>query len=525
MKSLIFGVYGNNINEDLIRENVNVFSNFGDRTLIKYHFPKLYLFYSEGTTGVKIIENQSFFLAVSGEWSDLSISFDESAFCWDIFQTLMNTCSNLFTLCLYNKQTDELLLGNDKRAIFPIFYRAQNNNTLLFSNEYQPLILFDNSTVTLDKKQMSFFFKYGFTTEGNTLFKNIKKLKHNQYLSGSQEVKFLEREKPLTHFYNNYDEWVEALHKALSSAVERLYDEYTEISMAITGGLDSRMVLGVMKENHKQNTKFITFPTVPLNETNDKDILIAKKLCETFSLQHNVVQHDERTEILSTNYFKKIRNSTESITITGQFGGEIMTFSLFEDVLSKSTQVIIEKLKQSNKLFIFKDYHLKKELLKSDLRWFYFEKLSSSFFTSIYGGTEGSWVHPWMIPLRFFSPFMDSKFLDVLYAAPVEFIEKDKDNLIFDIYDRYLQELKLVSTNSNKKQLVENGFLIEQEGIEPKKVKKMKTDNLFVQVKKMEGYSIIPSKFKRKPYLSKKENQKRIIDFCFWYEYISAFKY
>ena len=53
----------------------------------------------------------------------------------------------------------------------------------------------------------------------------------------------------------------------------------------------------------------------------------------------------------------------------------------------------------------------------------------------------------------------------------------------------------------------------------------MKTDNLFIQVKKMDGYNIIPSKFKREPYHSKKENQKRIIDFCFWYEYVCDLKY
>ena len=167
---------------------------------------------------------------------------------------------------------------------------------------------------------------------------------------------------------------------------------------------------------------------------------------------------------------------------------------------------------------LFGDKALKKSLKHQTKKLFYLNVVASSFFTSIYGGTEGSWVHPWMNSLRFFSPYTDTELLKVWNSIPDEHLFNPNRSIYFELYTKYFSGFKKIPTNSMLSTISDHGFTYFEEGLEPKKEKLSKSSHLFESIKKSDGYKIVPAKYKKNNYFTP-ANRQRLIDFCVWYEY------
>lgn len=515
MKSLMFGYYGEVPNFRFIEKNIDLFSAFKSREIIRIHLPKLILLIFKGSTGYRMYENDRFYVVITGECfaEDVNINIYDSSI--KLFKDLIRISDGLFTICVYDKVYDKMLLSNDRYALLPLFYRVLNKNEILFCNEYEPLITYEDNLLPLNKKQIKTFLNYGFTSEGKTFFKGVRKNIKSTYIIADKKLKFIRYKWGVGKKYSTYEEWINLVYMTLKLSVEKMVGNDSEnVNVAITGGLDSRLVFGLIPPDKIHNISYFTFPTKPLDETNDKDVIVAKKLCNYFSLKHNIVVNNEKTAPMSIKYFENKRIDVGKVFVTGILGGEAFSPSSYHNVIPTCYRDgVMGKIKESVKRLF-----LKKDGMNNSL-WFFFEKMSSSFFTSFYDGTEGAWSQPWSNFLLYNTPFTNSNFLDLVFAEP-SYLESEKHSAILDIYNKFFPQLKAVPITSNKKLLLDYGFTFETEGFISQEKKIKKSTNNLDTARLMQGFKYIPDKYKNNNYLSKEEFRQRVIDFCFWYEYI-----
>lgn len=522
MKSLLLGIYGDTENIDIER-NLNIFNCGGKREICKYQFRKFGLFYFEGS-GIHIEDNERFFLAIAGDiYSDLDFLKDVKSDYLIVLKEFLNKASGRFTLCLYDKETTNLYLSNDFFGLYPLFY-YKNDKYLMFCNEYQPLLIQQNKVLPVSQSKINPYFDYGFTIGNSTFFQNIEMFNEGQILHSSpagfsyadytiSDVKQDEK---------SYDEYLEDIYISLKKAVAISINKMKRPLVTLTGGLDTRIILALTEEKLRARINYLTFYLEPLREENDKDVLISKIISEKYQLNHTVIPFKEKTQDFDCHYFDNIRNSLDDY-LTGQYGGELLSGILFKGVLPSKTNEILNKILSNNISAPFnfiRHRSLVKSLNKKNGKHFYFNVLLTSFFTSIYDGSNGLWVNPWSDFFRYTSPFADTDFLKVWFSIPDKYLLDNGQKLYFDFYSKYISEYKKIPTNSFLPNLSEHGFKYYEEGIEQKKVKTNKSSNLSLEsIKESSGFSIIPKKYKSVGYLSDENNKRRVIDFCIWYNY------
>lgn len=522
MKSLLFGIYGDTDNIDTFK-NLRIFSCGGKRELLKFRFKKFTLFCFEGS-GIQIEDNERFFLAVAGNvYSDLDFLKNEKSEYIIMLKTFLNKASGQFTLCLYDKVNSKLYLANDFFGLYPLFY-YQCDDYLMFCNEYQPLLIQQNRVLPVYESLIKPYFEYGFTLDNSTFFKNIEKFNEGQIMQ-SRTTDFIFDDYPISDTQQNeksYDEYLEDIYSTLKKAVNRSINNLKNPAVTLTGGLDTRIILALTQSKLRERTNYTTFFLEPLNEGNDKDVLISKIIAEEYYLNHIVIPFKEKTQQFDYHYFENIRNSSDNY-LTGQYGGELLSGILLKGVLPSKTNELLNKISSKNisvSLNLIKHGSLVKSLKRKGPKHFYFRVLLTSFFTSIYDGSNGLWVNPWSDFFRYTSPFADTDFLKVWFFIPDKYLFDNGQKLYFDFYSKYISEYKKIPTNSFLPNLSENDFSYYEEGIEQKKVKTDKSFNLTVEsVKSSPGYLIIPEKYKSVTYLSDENNKRRVIDFCIWYNY------
>lgn len=262
MKSLLFGVYGKG--EINLTCNIENFSINDKRKINFLQVKYLKLYYYNGVTGIKILEDERYFLFFSGDisfTSELSLQGREIE---NLFKDILLLSSGNFSFIIYDKLTDKIVISNDLFGLYPLFY-CRYNNSILFSNEYQPL-LFANTKKDFNIKAINHYFKYGFTLMGETLFKSVYLLQRPILFDIKGKIRFMNKPNFKTLNFPEYDNWLDELNNSLNQAVDRFFQIHKTPLVTLTGGLDSRLVLAMTNAEDRQKSQYITLFLPPLNE-------------------------------------------------------------------------------------------------------------------------------------------------------------------------------------------------------------------------------------------------------------------
>lgn len=518
MKSIVFGIWGARDAKDFTRQR-EVFACHGQRQLLAYRFDDFWLYGFKGSSDLYIADHERYFICVTGDHVLPQISVQPDADPQAILPLLRQQLTGPFMAYIYDKAGRSLQIGGDRFGCYPTFYRHDKKH-FMFCNEYQPLALREGKLLPVSKKKLLFFLRYGFVKSGDTLLDEVRMLGRTTISISQHGMQQSTSALPAQDTARTYEDWVSALHNALKRAVNRFFPATGEHRMVtLTGGLDTRMILALIDESERQQQEYLSFYMHPLDPSNDKDVLVATQVAAAYGLKLNVVEFDEKTNRLNASYFDKIRNDGISV-LTGLFGGELLSGLLYQNVMPGNTDRIVNQ-QRSIKLML--DHGgLLRYLRKHGKRQVYFEVLTTSFATSVYRGTEGDWMHPWLNLLRYPSPFLDREFLELWFSIPEAFIFSGSHNLVFDIYRKFFPEFRNIPTNSTLPGLKENGFTYFEEGIEPKVAKTLKSANLAESISNYRGYALIPEKMRTEAYLSDANNRQRVLDFCVWYDYYHA---
>jgi len=246
----------------LISNNKNINSKFSDNIPHRL-FGDWNLFIDEEK---RIEENLAYLGIIEGYLKDLKTNYRSSENkidllskienCWPLPENITGSFSSL----LLNKMTGELSISNDVIGVYPIYYLIRGQEVYVSNN----LIFIGVASQTaLDEAGIAQrCLGPEFSNVGRrTILKDCKRLLPGEFLRLSIKGEILKNLFDNTLFQIDFDKSIHdnssSIWKTLKKEVDCSIEEYDKISLALSGGLDSRLILGSISSD--KNLKCITY--------------------------------------------------------------------------------------------------------------------------------------------------------------------------------------------------------------------------------------------------------------------------
>lgn len=520
--SFLLGIYSRKKN--LFKEEINpVLKQFKENRVVdENNFNKLFIstlkgarssFYESANNGVVVwvvgdvlnvkIEN----VEIEKYGVKISDNINSAEFIFNCYDRLgidfINKINGVFSIVIYDYYHDKLIVANDHYGLYPIFTYI-DNDFFVFSNEYEPILKHKNVKFEIDETALAEYLFLGAPLSGRTFINSISNLAPStivcfengmvKYTNYYRKNIIINRSRKIEDFAEDF-----AYHfiEAVSSRVERMNDKLC----FLTGGIDTRLILSAMNSGQRLNTEFVTLLTSPLNESEDRDVLIAKEISSQLGLKHKIepMENWENiwTEDFGVEYFKRSKGFNRHI-ISGHYGSELIKGgynTLIPTILQIDNSVGIKKIKQlfctnafqkqyHNEFINFlKDDYVDKfkeisdnlfdninmmEAENKELQ-FAIHYLSRSFFSNMYGGSFGSWSMTYMFPIKFSLPFMDKNILDLLLSIPPGYLEPETQKFYDILYQKHFRKYTHFPTSSCFGRLNHSGMNYFANGKDPSK--------------------------------------------------------
>jgi len=347
----------------------------------------------------------------------------------------------IFNIIIIDK--NRLFLINDKLGLSPM-YTYKTSNELLFCNEVEPIVWFNNKNY-IDYSSIAEFLIYGFVPNGKTFFYNL----HNQHsatIIEANKQKISEQEyttlSPINFKGLDDNEKLQLTKDTFSEAI-RIRLNKGHIFSELTGGWDTRFVLANLLE--------LNANVIPFTANREKeDLIIAKKIANTKNLDQIILNSTIIPSSLKNNYtfkFKPRKTIYDNINNANIFNKDInylknmnfftsprFTGLVGADYLGYTSLSFIPNINQNLNFdlalsriflrnFLFKAYDgsQKKELIKltsiiksQNPILLFSNQILRSYICSHHAD---SWERPtFFFNYLFLNPFIDSKFVILLHS-------------------------------------------------------------------------------------------------------------
>ncbi len=172
----------------------------------------------------------------------------------------------MFALCLFDPAAGELVLARDQLGIKPLFY-AVNESRLVFGSEIKALLASQLVSDEIDRQAIWDYFTFLYAPNPATVYREVRQLPPGHVATLSlrtwkwSERRFhhlrrrreLERAEP--------EELAERLVASLRRAVREQMRSDVPVGTFLSGGIDSTIVTGLMREHASEVNSFtVVFP-------------------------------------------------------------------------------------------------------------------------------------------------------------------------------------------------------------------------------------------------------------------------
>jgi len=400
-----------------------------------------------------------------------------------------------FNLFVYNKNDNKLIVLNDRLGLYPLFF-YQNEDYVLLCNDYEPILNFDNSIKKqIDTTSVLEYFLFGAPQNNKTFFKSIKLMPPGSIMTVSSKGIKIQKNFPVLKIQKNQkliSEIADDYFSVFKKELDLLLKWYPEMDVTLTGGADTRMILGAMSEEERKKRTFVTFSSSYVPDDLNQDIQIAKLLAQNYHLNHKIIPNElYAISTLDNDYFRKLRINSRFF-ISGYLGSETLRFySPYPNNISEITRALItsdeniydyfsdflifleKNLNYKQKLNkglsflapyfnpdIFVSFSSKNsinEILKSvDFVKSAFmeipytnQYITRSFFSRHCGGARSSVLMPCYTTRYMFSPYMSENLLKIIWSTPPLLLSSEPECLTYLIFKKYLPELSNIPSNSH----------------------------------------------------------------------------
>jgi asparagine synthase (glutamine-hydrolysing) len=191
-----------------------------------------------------------------------------------------------FTIVIMDKKNQKLVIINDRYGLRPLYY-ANYKNKFLFCSEVKGILKDSDFDKEIDEAAIADFFSFGYVLGDKTLFKNIRVLPQASILtyrdgriSLNQYWDFEYKENYTSHSLDDYlEEFAFLLHQAVNRCMKGDY----VVGVPLSGGLDSRMIVGMIDK------KYLPIHTFTYGVPGCNDLRFARRVSEEIGTLHHEV--------------------------------------------------------------------------------------------------------------------------------------------------------------------------------------------------------------------------------------------
>ena len=184
---------------------------------------------------------------------------NDAEFCLHAYEEwgaeFVNRLNGSFIIVICDFRKEEVVIINDRYGLRPL-YIALNNNRLLFSSEAKGILQDGAFKRELNEEAVADFFAFGKMFGNKTFFKGIEVLPPASIFTYDGNSISMEKYWDFSYEqdYNlSEDEVVDQLVESFKKAVEiRMQDKKLRYGIALSGGLDSRCVLGAIQKGRRK---------------------------------------------------------------------------------------------------------------------------------------------------------------------------------------------------------------------------------------------------------------------------------
>lgn len=345
----------------------------------------------------------------------------------EIGEEFLCTLNGWFSGLLIDLKREKIILFNDRYGIQRIYYHIKDN-TLYFSSEAKALLKVLPELRNPDFKSIGAYLSYDCVMDNKTYFKNVHLLPSGSswiYSKGNLEKKsyfdpsYLENQTPLDD-----NSFYQELGNTFKRILPKYFDEETITGMALTGGLDTRMILSSC-DMTKNKIEAYTYGGMYRDSC---DVKIARKVAKELNCSHKTFRLDSQllnnfaslaekgiyiTDGLANIttfdviYLDKLARNVSNIKLTGKFGSQVLgrvRFALRDRFPDK--KLINEEFKKYISMYetTINNYHNEHRfsfILYKEIPWFW------SRFTCAE-----------LSQLMVRSPYLDNELVKIIYRAP-----------------------------------------------------------------------------------------------------------
>lgn len=460
----------------------------------------------------KYYESEEILVYVDGHiynLEEINMSFGyEATFFADLLQIaykeeklkdVLNKIDGYYVACIYDKTRKKISIFADRFGMKYLYWYFKDG-IFAFANEMKCFFCAENIPCTLNEKLVQDYVnnKLPYLIQDETWFKEIKLLKPSTILEFDLKSKALKES--LYWSYSEikqqnltYEEAVDKLHNILLTETKKKLDiiKDRKIGLSLSGGLDSRLCLGLALE-----CGIIPSYIWTMGEKNSSDVEIAREVCNKFNLEFH------HLEMNTSNFF------TPRISAVWQTDGQMNFIDThgceFNSMLGEKFSCIISGFAGDAVLgetFKDKNSWFNKRMNEFIAKEFYGDYLASRFsdIDASYYDTPHFEPHIYDNRVRrytnngfvlcapyfeYITPLFSNKIIEFVFSIPDEY--RANNNLYSDMLLKYYPEF-YENIVWNKNNLPIRG-----------KIYKNDKKNINGNIKRINWFKILPKKYRKR---------------------------
>ena len=202
--------------------------------------------------------------------------------------------NGMFGLAIWDEKENRLLLARDRLGIKLLYYHLDDTE-LRFASEARALLKTENCLPEIDASALYLFLRYRYTPSPLTLHKGINKIAAGCCLLVENGAARMERwwnSAPEVDESISYPTAIERISELYRCAVRRHLVSDVPVGLLLSGGIDSALLLALMKENGQQ---WPTFSVGYGSSYKNDELDLAAETARLFGVENFQVNIDRET--------------------------------------------------------------------------------------------------------------------------------------------------------------------------------------------------------------------------------------
>lgn len=245
----------------------------------------------------------------------------------------------MFAFVIYDRKQQICFMARDRLGIKPIYY-APSPGRIRFASSLPALLASGDIDTTIDPEALHHQFTlHGVVPAPLTIFKGIRKLKPGYVmrvpLAGTPLLMpywDLDARRPASP--NDPYQWMEAIHDALGTAVQRrMSASDVPVGVLLSGGLDSSLLVALLIEQGQGNLKTFSIGFEDQPEESGNEFLYSDQVVERYQTEHHKIL------IPNSQVIDRLPEAVNQMS-EPMFAQDAIGFYLLAEQVSKSVKVV-----------------------------------------------------------------------------------------------------------------------------------------------------------------------------------------